>query len=89
MVRTSGRPGEPSLVQPIAVRAFELAVGHLDDIRLRAETEWLVDEVKRRISPEDEALIDRVRDPSFATLADPMRRLPGTAERCATLPRRG
>jgi hypothetical protein len=77
IVRTTGWPGDRAIIMPLSQRALELALGHIDDMLLRAGMGGLAeitDAVARQLMPSDDVLTAWVRDPSFAKLGRLSRR---------------
>jgi hypothetical protein len=71
IVRTTGWPGDRAIMTRLSERALELALGHVDDMLLRAGLGGLADitdAITRRLMPSEDALTEWVRDPSFARL---------------------
>jgi hypothetical protein len=85
IVRTTGWPGDRAIITPLSQTALELALGHVDDILLRAGIGGLAeiaDAVARQLMPSEDALIEWVRDPSFARLGRLSRRQDTAEEMC-------
>jgi len=70
IVRTSGWPGDRSRISPLAARAVEHACERIEDAGLLADTDRIVTWVQSCVMPDGDALIDLVRDLSFATLGN-------------------
>lgn len=70
IVRTSGWPGDPARISPLAVRAVERALERIEDVDLHADTDRIVTWVQSCVMPDSDALVDWVRDLSFATLGN-------------------
>lgn len=70
IVRTSGWPGQPKLIDGLANHAVSLALEQLSDSGAESDTDTIVAEIQRNLTPRPEVLIVWVRDPSFGTLYD-------------------
>lgn len=73
IVRTSGWPGDASVIAPIARRAVDRAKQHIDDVDTETDNDELVDSIQRRLVPSRAILIGWARDASFGSLSDPGR----------------
>ena len=77
MARTTGWPGDRAIITQLSQRALALALGHIDDMLLRAGMGGLAEiagAVARELMPSDDVLTGWVRDPSFARLGRLSRR---------------
>jgi hypothetical protein len=70
IVRMSGWPGATDIIDPIAARAVDCALDHVNDVDAETDNEALVDAIQELLLPGDEALLGWVRDPSFGALRD-------------------
>ena len=66
----SGWPGATDIIDPIAARAVDCALEHMDDVDPETDNDALVDTVQDLLLPGDAALLGWVRDPSFGALRD-------------------
>jgi hypothetical protein len=71
IVRTSGWPGDTSMITALANEAVLLASRRIDRVDPDMDNEILVDEIQHRLLPAPDGLIVWARDPGFATLLDP------------------
>jgi hypothetical protein len=71
IVRTSGWPGDDSLVAAIARDAVHLASEHADDVNPDSDNDALLSEIQQHLLPPPDDLIMWARDIGFATLLDP------------------
>lgn len=74
IVRTSGWPGQRDLVTRLANRAVGYALDRAGDINTDDDDDDVVDAVRKQLMPGAHDLLGWARDPSFATLADPLGR---------------
>ena len=70
IVRTSGWPGQPKLIDGLANHAVSLALEQISDSGSESDTDTIVAEIQRNMTPRPEVLIVWARDPSFGTLFD-------------------
>jgi hypothetical protein len=70
IVRTSGWPGQPKLIDGLANHAVSLALEQMSDSGSESDNDTIVAEIQRNMTPRPEVLIGWTRDPSFGTLYD-------------------
>jgi hypothetical protein len=70
IVRTSGWPGQPKLIDGLADQAVSLALEQISDCASEFDNDALVAEIQRSMTPRPEVLARWTRDPSFGTLYD-------------------
>lgn len=70
LVRTTGWPGDTELVDPLAARGLELALGYIHEVAPGTDNDGIVDSLQVRLMPPDDVLKGWVRNPTFGTISD-------------------
>jgi len=71
IVRTSGWPGDTSLITALANEAVLLASQRIDHVNPDTDNDILLDEIQHQLLPAQDEVIVWARDLGFATLLDP------------------
>ena len=57
---------------PLAHEAVQLALGHRANIDVESDNDEVIDNIQSQIMPGDDTLVAWIRDPTFATVLDPI-----------------